>query len=70
MTPQEAEIVHERCEDSLHCSKHGAEAQVEQHEEKQGGPEGTSWEEGHHLSECYECQACPFDTLNTHKIVR
>lgn len=70
MTPQEAEIVHERCEDSLNCSKHGAEAQVEQHEEKQGGPEGTGWEEGHHLSECYECQACPFDTLNAHKIVR
>lgn len=28
---QEAEIVHERCEDSLHGPKHGAEAQVEQH---------------------------------------
>lgn len=28
---QQAEVVHERCEDSLHGPKHGAEAQVEQH---------------------------------------
>ena len=67
MAPQEAKIVHERREDSLHGPKHGAEAQVKQHQEKQCGPEGTAWEEGHHLGERYERQACPFNALHSHK---
>lgn len=67
MASQEAKVVHERREDSLHGPKHGAEAQVEQHEEKQCGPEGTGWEEGHHLSEGDECQACSLHTLQSHE---
>lgn len=63
MAPQEAKIVHERCKDSLHGPKHGAEAQVEKHEEEQCGPEGAGREKSHHLSERYECQACPLNTL-------
>lgn len=64
MAPKEAKIVHERCEDSLHGPKHGAKAQVEQHQEKQCRPEWAGREKGHHLRECYECQACAFNTLH------
>lgn len=60
---QDAEIIHERSEDSLHGPEHGAEPQVEQHQEKQSGPEGTGREEGHHLSERYERQACALNPL-------
>lgn len=67
ITGQEFKIVHERCEDSLHGPKHGAEPQVEQHQEKQSGPEGAGWEKSHHLGEGYECQACPLHTLHMEK---
>ena len=67
MAPQDAEVVHEGGEDSLHGPKHGAEAQVEQHEEEQCGPEGAGWEERHHLGERYERQARPFNPLQAHK---
>ena len=63
MSPQQAEVVHEGGEDALHGAKHGAEAQVEQHEEEQRGPEGAGGEQSHGLGEGYECQPCPLHTL-------
>lgn len=44
MAPQEFKVIHERREDSLHGSEHGAHAQVEEHQEKQCGPEGAGRE--------------------------
>lgn len=63
MAPQKAKAVHERREDSLHGSEHGAQAQVEQHQEKQRGPEGAGWEESHDFGECDERQARPLNAL-------
>lgn len=68
MAGQDFKIIHERGEDSLHGPEHGAEPQVEQHQEKQSGPEGAGWEKSHHLSEGYECQACPLHPLHTDKV--
>lgn len=65
---QESEIVHEGCEDPLHGPEHGAEAQVEQHEEEQRGPEGAGGEQRHHLGERDESQSRPFHTLWVTKI--
>lgn len=63
MASQQAEIVHERCENSLHGPEHGAQAQVEQHEEEQRGPEGAGREKSHHLGEGDECKARPLHAL-------
>lgn len=63
MTLKEAKVVHERCEDALHGSEHGAEAQVEQHQEEERGPEGAGREQSHHLREGDKRQARAFHTL-------
>lgn len=64
---QQAEIVHERCENSLHGPEHGAQAQVEQHEEEQRGPEGAGREKSHHFGEGNERQARPLNALRGNK---
>lgn len=45
------EAVSERGEDALHSAEHGAEAQVEQHEEEERRPEGAAGQQGHGLGE-------------------
>lgn len=67
MAAEEFKVVHERREDSLHGPEHGAQAQVEEHQEKQRGPEGAGREDGHDFSERYECQARPLNALRRHK---
>lgn len=67
MASQQAEIVHERCENSLHGPEHGAQAQVEQHEEEQRGPEGAGREKSHHFGEGNERQARPLNALRGNK---
>lgn len=67
MAPQQAEVVHERCENPLHGPEHGAEAQVEQHEEEQCGPEGAGGEKSHHFSEGDERQARSLNALRSHR---
>lgn len=67
MASQQAEIVHERCENSLHGPEHGAQAQVEQHEEEQRGPEGAGRKKSHHFGEGNERQARPLNALRGNK---
>lgn len=65
MAPQQAEVVHKGCENSLHGPEHGAQAQVEQHQEEQRGPEGAGREKSHHFSEGNERQARSLNTLQS-----
>lgn len=67
MASQQAEVVHEGCENPLHGPEHGAEAQVEQHQEEQRGPEGAGREKSHHLREGDERQACSLNALRSNR---
>lgn len=61
---QSFEAVSERGEDALHSAKHGAEAQVEQHEEEERRPEGAARQQWHGLGEGNKSEACALHTLN------
>lgn len=69
MSAQQLEVIHEGSQDSLHGPKHGAEAQVEQHEEEERGPQWAGWEQGYGLSEGYERQSRPFYSLDNKQTV-
>lgn len=62
---QSFEAVREGGEDTLHGAKHGAESQVEQHEEEKRWPERAAGQEWHGLCEGNKSQACALHTLNT-----
>lgn len=62
---QTFEAVAEGGEDALQGAKHGAEAQVEEHEEEEGRPERAAGQERHGLREGDESQTRSFHTLNT-----
>lgn len=64
------EAVGEGGEDALHSAKHGAESQVQQHEEEERGPERAARQERHGLGEGDEREARALHTLNTNERVQ
>lgn len=60
---QRGEAVPERRQDSLHGSEHGAESEVEQHEEEERRPEGAAGQLRHGLREGDEGQTRPLHAL-------